>query len=211
MPNTTTLVLLVMGRQTVERYGAEGITKLQKFYKDVAIWGLRPDQPCFKSQLGSLTCQLCDSCKINKPTGGSMISPMQWGWGRDGDEQALLEDLSGPGPVLSVFLLFFNPLTSLDCWEDEIQPHLVFIASRAALEINKCPINVFCRKERFPAEWVVALDLIPLLNDHWGCSFSSPPASTSGVNEPELMVQVRKIIIIIPFSDLHKTCIASKT
>ena len=35
-----------------------------------------------------------------------MISSMQWGWGRDGDEQALLEDLSGPGPVLSVCSAF---------------------------------------------------------------------------------------------------------
>ena len=36
MPTITMPVLLVMGRQTVERYGTEGITKLQKFYKDVA-------------------------------------------------------------------------------------------------------------------------------------------------------------------------------
>ena len=87
-------------------------------------------------------------------------------------------------------LPFFNPLTSLDCWENEIQPHFVFIAPRVALEITKCPINVFCRKKRFPAEWVMVLDLILLLNDHWVCSFSGPPASTSGVSEPELMVQI---------------------
>ena len=46
-------------------------------------------------------------------------------------------------------LPFFNPLTSLDCWENEIQPHFVFIAPRVALEITKCSINVFCRKKDF--------------------------------------------------------------
>lgn len=35
-----------------------------------------------------------------------MISSMQWAWGRDGDKQALLEGLSGPGPVLPVHSAF---------------------------------------------------------------------------------------------------------
>lgn len=149
MPNITTLVLLVMDRQTVERYGAEGITKLQKFYKDVAAWGLRPDQPWFKSQLGSLICQLCDSCKFNKPTGGSMISLMQWDAAGMVMNKHFWRTYQGQALCCLCVLLFFNPLTSLDCWENEIQPHFVFIASRAALEINKCSINVFCRKKDF--------------------------------------------------------------
>ena len=146
MPN---IIMLVLGRQTVERYGAEGITKLQKFYKDVAAWGLRPDQPWFESQLvRSLV-----SCVT--PVNSINLLEARWFHPCSGDGAGMVMNkhfwrtYQGQALCCLYVLLFFNPLTSLDCWENEIQPHFVFIASRAALEITKCSINVFCRKKYF--------------------------------------------------------------
>lgn len=159
----------------------------------------------FKSQLGLLTCQLCLT-----PVNSINLLEARWFHPCSGDGAGMVINkhfwraYQGQALCCLCILPFFNPLTSLDCWENEIQPHFVFIAPRVALEITKCPINVFCRKKISSR---VSHGLRPDSLTEWSLRLllQWPSASTSGVSEPELMVQIGSLSWSFPFSELHKT------
>lgn len=54
-------------------------------------------------------------------------------------------------PWYLCILPFFNPLTSLDCWENEIQPHFVFIAPKYVS--TKCLIIIFEKDFQQSESW----------------------------------------------------------